>query len=252
MKKIFILISLFGLYVMPGLSQQNETMLDSAKQYYDKGNYERSIEIYEQILEQGKESAAIYYNIGNAYYSEYKIAPAILNYERAKLRAPNDEDIQYNLNLAREQITDRIEKIPPFFLVRWYNNFVDLISSDGWAVLSMITFIGFLVLLSVFLYTKRYRLKKTSFWIALLALIFSVATFVFSYQQKQEVLNSNQAIVFSSKVTVRSSPSDSGTELFVIHEGTKVSIEDEMGNWYEVRLADGNKGWMKTEHLEII
>ncbi|MFP4447106.1 MAG: tetratricopeptide repeat protein [Bacteroidales bacterium] len=252
MKKVFVFIFLFVFNALPLLSQEYETMLDSAKHYYGKGNYERSIEIYEQILEQGKESAEIYYNLGNAYYSIYQVAPAILNYERAKLRAPNDEDIQYNLNLAREQVTDKIEQIPPFFLVRWYNNFVDSLSSDGWAVLSMITFLAFLVFFSVFLYTKRYRLKKSSFGIALLALLLSVATFMFSYQQKQEVLNSNQAIVFSKKVTVRSSPSTSGTELFVLHEGTKVFIEDEMGDWYEVRLSDGNKGWMKEEHLEII
>ncbi|MFO8234373.1 MAG: SH3 domain-containing protein [Bacteroidales bacterium] len=252
MRKLVIFISLIILNTIPLLGQEYDIMLDSARKYYDQGKYAKSIEVYEQILSQGKESVAVYYNLGNAYYSTYQIAPAILNYERAKLRAPNDEDIQYNLTLAREQVTDKIEEIPPFFMVRWYNNFVDLFSSDGWALMSMTTFVIFLVLFSVYLYTRSYSWKKSSFWIALLALFLSVGTFAFSYQQKQEVIDSNQAIVFSPKVTVRSSPSVSGTELFVIHEGTKVYIEDEMEQWYEIKLADGSKGWIKSEHIEVI
>ncbi len=244
---IAIIISLNTSY-----GQEVKTILDSANQAYAQGRFEKSIEFYNRILAQGKEAPGIYYNLGNAYYKTYQLAPAILNYEKARLRAPQNDDIQYNLELARQQVTDKIEKIPEFFLTRWFRNFVDIFSSDTWAVVSMVTFILFLVLFSLYLYSNRLGLKKTSFWTGILALIIAVASFAFAFQQKKDITNNQQAIIFSSKVTVRSSPAESGTELFVIHEGTKVYLEEKMGEWYEIRLADGSQGWLKNTHIEPI
>jgi tetratricopeptide (TPR) repeat protein len=250
--KLVLLIAVLALGSTVANSQQTERLLDSANHYYSKGKYEESIRLYEKILDNGKESAGIYYNLGNAYYKTYDIANAILNYERAKLREPNNEDIQYNLELARKQVTDKIDAIPEFFLTKWFRQFVNLFSSDFWAILSMSAFILFLVLFSVYLYSAKLNLKKTAFWVGILAIIISAMSFAFSLQQKKDIVNSEQAIVFSSKVTVKSSPAQSGTELFVIHEGTKVSIEQKVGNWYEIKLSDGSKGWLKQTHIEII
>ena len=227
-------------------------MLDSANHYYANGRYNEAIDFYEQILAQGKEAAGIYYNLGNAYYKTNRLAPAILNYERARLRDPGNEDIQYNLELARKQITDRVEQIPEFFLTRWFRQFINIFSSDQWAYISMGAFIVFLLLFSLYLYTRRLTVKKASFWISLLAVALAVATYTFSLQQKQDVINSRQAIVFESKVTVRSSPDQSGTELFVIHQGTRVNLEDSVSGWYEIRLPDGSQGWLKRQMVEPI
>ncbi len=176
-----------------------------------------------------------------------------MNYERARQLAPNDEDIQYNLELARNQITDKIEPVPEFFLLRWAENALNVFSTNTWALVSLISFIAFLVLFSVYLYSAKLGVKKSSFWIGVIALIISIASFSFSYQQKQDIVNSGEAIVFSPKVTVKSSPSESGTELFVIHRGVKVHIiDDEIKGWYEIKLADGNKGWLKRETVEPI
>lgn len=251
-KKLLLIISLFAILAVDVEAQGLSSLVDSANKYYSEGKYNKAIDSYKQVLAQGYESAGIYYNLGNAYYKGHQLAPAILNYERARLRDPGNEDIQYNLELARSQITDKIENIPDFFITQWINQLIDLFSSDIWASISMITFIAFLVLFSVYLYSQRIGLKKTGFWVGLLALAFAAASFVFASEQKQEVVDSEQAIVFSPKVTVKSSPAESGTDLFVIHEGTKVYIEDNMGEWYEIRLTDGSQGWLRKQNVEPV
>jgi len=251
-KSVVVLVVFLLVGVGSASSQDVNTLIDSANLHYSKGRYEKAIQAYEKVLAQGKESAGIYYNLGNAYYKTHNLAPAILNYERAKLREPDNEDIQYNLELARKQVTDKIEAIPEFFLTRWFRQFVDLYSSDFWAYLSMGTFLIFLVLFSVYLYSNRLGLKKSSFWISIFAVAISVMSFAFSLQQKKDILDSGKAIVFSSNVTVKSSPAQSGTDLFVLHEGTKVSIEQKVGEWYEIKLSDGSKGWLEENHIEPI
>lgn len=251
-KKWLLVISLFVFFVGDVSSQEVRSLVDSANQYYSEGRYKQAIKYYEQVLDRGYESAGIYYNLGNAYYKANQLAPAILNYERARLREPGNEDIRYNLQLARSQITDRIENMPDFFISRWIRQLIDFFPSDIWATISMVTFLAFLALFSVYLYSQRVGLKKTGFWVGLLALVIAVASFVFAFRQKEEVMDSEQAIVFAPKVTVKSSPAESGTDLFVIHEGTKVYIEDNMGEWFEIRLSDGSQGWLRKKNVEPI
>ena len=253
MKRTIILIIVINLIALGAVAQKVEPLIDSANNAYAEQNYEKAVGFYEKVLDKGLESPELYYNLGNAYYKLHDLASAILNYERARQLAPNDEDIQYNLELARNQITDKIEPVPEFFLLRWVENALNVFSTNTWALVSLISFIAFLVLFSVYLYSAKLGVKKSSFWIGVIALIISIASFSFSYQQKQDIVNSGEAIVFSPKVTVKSSPSESGTELFVIHRGVKVHIiDDEIKGWYEIKLADGNKGWLKRETVEPI
>lgn len=247
-----LIVSLFVLLTVKVGTGNPSSLLDSANQSYTEGKYTEAIDFYKQVLNSGIEAPGIYYNLGNAYYKSNQLAPAILNYEKALLRDPGNDDIQYNLQLARSQITDKIEKIPDFFLTQWIRQWKNLFSSDRWAMISMIAFILFLVLFSVYLYSNRLGLKKAGFWISLLAVAIAIASFVFAFRQKQDIVDSGQAIVFSPKVTVKSSPAQSGTELFVIHEGTKVFIQDEMGEWYEIRLSDGSQGWLRKSSVEPI
>lgn len=252
-KKYMILVVLLLMVSVPVvMAQSDRHLLDSANQRYSEGRYQKAIELYQRVLAKGKEAPGIYYNLGNAYYKSNQLAPAILNYERARLRDPNNDDIEYNLELARQQITDRIEQIPDFFITRWIRQFINLLSSDQWARMSMFTFLAFLVLFSLYLYTRNIGIKKGAFWVSILAVFLSASSFVFSMQQKKDILNSEEAIVFEPKVVVRSSPAQSGTELFVIHEGTKVYVEDQVSGWYEIRLSDGSQGWLRQQSVEPV
>jgi tetratricopeptide (TPR) repeat protein len=249
-KLIFLIFSVSTvLYVN---AQEADSLLVKANNYYTKAQYQDAINTYNSILELGYESPEIYYNLGNAYYKEKVIALAILNYEKAIQLAPNDEDIRYNLDLTNRLVVDKIEVLPVFFVTGWIRNFKSIFTSDVWAIISLACFILILVFISVFLYSRRIGLKKLSLGFAFFIVIISIISFVFSYQQKQAILNGNTAIVIRSSITVKSSPDISGTDLFVVHEGTKVWIEDKISDWNEIKLSDGSIGWLKAEDIEVI
>jgi len=232
----------------------NEPMLllDSAATYYGASQFEKSIELYQQVLDNGFESAELYYNLGNAYYKSNKIPKAIVNFERALKLAPNDEDILFNLQLANTHVVDKIEVLPEFFLTSWWNRFIQFFSSNEWALMSMVSFIFGLGLLLVFFLSGRVIARKLSFWFAVLFIIASLLSFNFSRKQIWFTQNEPAAIIITPSVVVKSAPAENGTELFLIHESLKVKVTDKLGDWCEIKLSDGNKGWLKQSDLEVI
>lgn len=251
LKKISVFILLLS-NIFPASSQDIKSIIAKGNQLYSAGNYEEAINKWEELTESGYEAAPVYYNLGNAYFKSNKIAPAILNFERAKLLAPHDKDINYNLELARTYVVDKIDELPEVFYLIWYKNIVQLFSSNTWAILALIALVVFLVLFSIYLYAKGYSVKKTMFWLSALFLFIWFGAFAFSCSGRKLVTDPNKAIVFSPSVTVKSSPDESGTGLFVIHEGTKVTVVDELNEWTEIILSSGTKGWLLSSSIEKI
>ncbi len=235
-----------------GAQDTADLKFSKGSDYFSEGNYGKALEEWTSLYTAGYRSAILDYNIGNAYFKLGNIPASILFYERARLRKPADEDITYNLSIARAMTTDRLDEIPELFFVRWYDFFSLVLASDSWAVISLVSFILCLVFLSFYFYSSKYTIKVTGFWLALVALLLSLASFSFSLRNRKLIHESNKAIIFSPIVNGKSSPDDSGTDLFVIHEGLRVSVEDEVGDWKEIRLPDGNKGWVPANSLEII
>lgn len=229
-----------------------DAQLDKANQHYIAGEYDQAIDAYNEILSGNKESAEVYYNLGNAYYKTGKYTQSILNYERAKLLAPNDEDIQFNLDLANLHVVDAIDPLPQVFFIRWWNNMTNKFSIDQWARVSVVSFLIFLILAGLFFFTQNGMLKRVSFWTGILVIVISIFSFNFAARHKQRITEHNFAIITQPSVTVKSSPSDSGTDLFLIHEGLKVEIKDNLSGWMEIRLSDGNQGWLPANSVERI
>ena len=221
-------------------------------EYYTSESYKEALDIWLDIYSTGYRSAALNYNIGNAYFKLNNIPGAILFYERARMLKPGDDNINYNLQISKSMVVDKFEEIPQLFFVRWFDFLSLLLSTNKWAIISLISFVLFLIFLSVYLYSSEYRLKVTGFWIALLLMILAALTLSFTLRNKSLVYDSRTAIIFSPSVNGKSSPDESGTDLFVLHEGSKVSVEDEVGKWYEIKLSDGNKGWVPVDCLSII
>jgi len=230
MKKA-ILIFLAISTVLSAKAQEADSLLNKANEMYAQGKYQDAAIVYENILKQGYESADLYFNLGNAYYKQNVIATAILNYEKAIQLAPNDEDIKYNLELANRFVVDKIEVLPVFFITGWIRDLKNILSSNSCALIVIATFIFALIFISFYLYSRSLGFKKLSFWLGFLLVLVSIISLVFSYQQKQKIISGNTAIVMNPSVTVKSSPDTSGTDLFVLHEGTKVWIVDKISNW---------------------
>jgi tetratricopeptide (TPR) repeat protein len=248
MKKIIILLLFIG--TAWGISSQD--VIQQANEAYTKGEFTQAIDLYQQAVEENGVSAEAYYNIGNSYYRINKIASAILYYERALLLSPGDKDIRFNLEIAKLKTVDKIEPVGEFFLIDWYNALRDLFSTNQWSRVALISFVLFILSLILFFFTRKIVLKKLGFYSGLVVLVLTLLANVFAYSQKKKLIDRNTAIIFSPTVTIKSSPDNSGTDLFILHEGTKVEIKSQLSGWNEIETVDGNVGWIKKEEIEII
>lgn len=246
MKKIFSI--LFTLLISVSAFAQ-DNVIKEAETAYAQEDYSKAIELYENILTTYGASAEIYYNLGNSFFKAGDMAPAILNYERALLLDPGDSDVRFNLSMAKERITDRIEPLGKFFLVKWFESVQNVFSVNTWGTIGIVCFILLIGCLILFFFSKWLRLKKIGFYVGVFMLLVIILANVFAANQKDDLMNRKSAIVFSATVTVKSSPDNSGTDLFVLHEGTKVFVRNTLGEWSEIELEDGNVGWMPSKDI---
>lgn len=251
MKKLIISISAI-LTIVFCQAATTDTALDSANIAYKKGNYEKAAKIYEAILSSGKESANLYYNLGNAYFRLKDIPNAILNYERAKLLAPDDEDINFNLSLVNSFSVDKVNTVPEFILYTWIKNVIHSFSVNQWAIFSLSFFVFSLLFMLMFLFSGVAGWRKFFFWFGAFIFLISVFTTIFAFNTRSEIVNNNSAIITASVTTAKSSPDDASTDLFIIHVGTKVFINEELDDWTEIKLSDGSIGWVKSKDFEKI
>jgi len=250
---IYILFLLFLPVPCNGYAQDSaEDLLEKANQAYSQNEYVYAAELYEQVLEQGYEAAELYYNLGNAYFRSDKVAKAILNYERAIRLKPNDENILFNLQVAQTRIVDRIEPVPKLFYERWWQSLINLQSEKGWAITAIVLGTMFFLCLAWFFLGNKSFIRKIAFVLVLLMLTTTTLSLIFAQKQYNKLTLQNEAIVFSPRLTAKSAPDASSPDLFVIHQGTKVEIRQKLGEWYEIRLANGNIGWIRKDNVEII
>lgn len=251
-KRIFITFTLIGATLGSLLAQKPQMLIEQADKLYTEGKYQDAISNYEAVVGQGLQNAELYYNLGNAYFKIKNIPAAILNYERAHLLNPDDEDINFNLDLARTYTVDKIEVLPEFFLVSFIKGFMNWFSSNSWAYIALFSFALVLALVLFFWFSLSFEIRRYAFGVASFLSVIFVVSLVFSISQKNQVVTRNSAIVFASVVSAKSSPDESGKDLFILHAGTKVELVRPVGEWCEVKLADGNKGWIpKTSFQKI-
>ena len=249
MKTKFIILLLF---ITGVLKLSAQTKIELANEAYSQSNFTEAIELYNQSTEENGESAAVYYNLGNCYYRLNKVASSILNYERALLLDPGNKNIRVNLEIANLKTVDKIDSVEEFFLTNWYNALQNSFTTDQWSAAGITCFILFIACLVLFFFSRKIIIKKFGFYCGIGLLVFTLFANIFAYNQKKELTNRNTAIVFSPTVTIKSSPDNSGTDLFILHEGTKVDVKSKLGEWREIETADGNVGWIKNSEIEII
>ena len=236
-------------FLLPRTYAATKAQADSL---YTAERYQEAAQQYEALLKQG-ESADLYYNLGNAYYRMDDITHAVLAYERALLLSPGDADVRFNLQMARSKTIDKIVPESEMFFVTWYRSLVHLMSVDAWGRMAIVSLVCALLLVLVYLFAQRVWLRKVGFFAGLLFLVLFLASNVFGFQLQQSLLHRTGAIIIRSAVNVKSTPSQNGTDLFILHEGTRVNIiDDTMRGWREVRVADGKSGWVEIKDIEVI
>lgn len=245
---IFLLTSLY----LTSFSQDPQTLVTTANNAYNEGRYDSALNVYHLVEKEGFESSQLYYNMGNAYFKKNDIPSAILYYEKAKKLAPNDEDIDYNLGIANSMIVDKIERVPELFYKKWWNYFYFMFNADTSAALFLVSWFILVFFIGLFIVSKTRRYKKLAFFAGLFFLFTSLATFGLSSQRYYFGKEQHEAIVFTPTITVKSSPTASAVDLFVIHEGTRIYLLDEVQDWVKIRIQDGSIGWLPSGSVKKI
>lgn len=255
MKKIYIALTLVSLCFSSVFALEKDrqaALWENANNAYSAGNYEDALKGYDSLRNAGFESAKLYYNLGNAYFKTSNIGKAVLYYNRALLLSPNDPDILYNLEIAESHTVDSINEMPVFFAKRWLTDLRMMLSSNQWAVVSLVLFGSALVFVLLYLLSSSLAWRKTGFYAGILLLFLFVCSVTFASRQRTLKLHPGEAIVMSNAIPVKSSPDGGSKDIFILHEGTKVEVLSELNGWREIRIANGDKGWVLSGSIELI
>lgn len=251
MKRLYI-ISILILNTVCLYAQDAMTLAHKGDDHYRNGEYTEAIECYEQVLSIGMTSAELHYNLAGAYYRNNQIGMAILNYERALRIQPSMKDAKENLTLAESRTIDNISPVPQFFFARWYNALCHAMPPATWRIIWIVLLSLLCISFIVFQAGHSIKTKKTSLicgTISLLLLLFA-STLLLSTTHKYNA--HSEAIIIDPTITVKSSPENNSVDKLLLHEGTKVTILDELNGWYKIRIADGTTGWCDLQTIERI
>jgi len=241
--------------VLPMLSfgnDQAQALFAKGNAYYSKAQYKEALTTYQQISGEGYQSAALYFNMGNASYKSDDIPSALLYFEKAHKLAPGDEDINYNIRFASLKTIDKIDEAPEFFLANWWKAFILSFSVGSLTVLSIVLVMLASVVLIIYFFANSVSIKKSSFYASIVLFLLGVLTIFMTGMQINYFDNHRQAIIFASSVTIKSGPVEKSGSLFVLHDGTKVNILENNNGWMKIRLGNGNEGWIKAGDVKEI
>lgn len=250
MKKAYVI--LFMLMVVTEVSATTDSLYQKANSFYQAGEFETALIVYRDIVDAGFESSDLYYNMGNASYRSNSIGYAVLYYEKALKLNPSHDDALHNLEFISRYRVDTFEQVPEFFLRSWTNALVKIFSEQVWSTLAIILFIIILLNVLIYLFSQRLLIKKAGFVTALVGLLLFIISFSSGLAQHRSITQPDVAIILSPSVVVKSSPSDTGTELFILHEGTRVRVNEEVSGWHNIRVIDGREGWIQSIDFESI
>lgn len=232
--------------------QSQASVWKSAEDAYSVGDFDGAIRNYEALCKEGAVSSFLFYNLGNAYYRKGSVGKAILNYERALKLNPADQDIKHNLEMARTHTLDKIDSVPQFILVEWVRNLRNKLSSNAWAILSLVFLALTAVLILLYRFGRSASSRKVYFIIAMVMLALTLFSFLFSVSLARQANATDTAIVVENIGSVKSSPAAGGNSIFVLHEGTRVKILESVEQWTRIEIQDGRQGWIKTSDIEVI
>ncbi|MCM8569776.1 tetratricopeptide repeat protein [Gramella jeungdoensis] len=246
MKKLILLSFLLAGFI--GFSQ-TDSLFEEANSAYQEGNYEEAVSKYEEILDKGEASAELYYNLGNSYYKLNKVAPSIYYYEKALQLNPGDDDIQNNIEFARNMAIDDIEEVEQTGIGQWVNGIISVFSFSTWAILGISFSVLFVVLFLFYYFSHTPMYKRILFGAAIASVILCIASVVFAFQQQSYIEDNQYAIIFSEEAEVRDEPNLRGESSFELHEGTKAKVLEDFQQWSRIELANGAQGWVRSSDL---
>lgn len=247
-------LSLIVLFISASFmfASQQDNMIKEANNFYQNKQYQEAIDKYNSILELNFESPALYYNLGNAYFRSAQIGKAILNYERALKLDPNNEDLLYNLSIVKARATDRIKEVPKIFIVEWWEILIFLLTTTMWQVLVLLFYLLLLVSITLYFITKSGTTQRITVFTSLIGFSGAIILSIILFANVQRETSTEFGIITIHTISAKQSPNETSDDVFVIHEGLKIDVQDEFSDWYKIKLSDGKVGWLPKNSMEII
>lgn len=251
-KFLFSMVIFVFLFSRSLLSQNVDDNMKQAGEYYRSGEFDKAINIYDELIQQGYEGTSLYFNLANSYYRVGDLGLSILNYERALKLSPSDEDVKHNLAFANLSTVDRIQPLPTFFLFEWWESILASLTVNGWTYIAYFFFIALIISIVVYFFAKTIFQQKLILFsgLGMLTIFLIILSLLIVKINREE--NVISGVVIEQSVTVKTSPDEKSTDAFVIHEGLKVNLEDKLDEWVKIKLADGKVGWLLQENIEKI
>lgn len=246
---LIIILFLTGISWTEANAQNLENAFSKANELYNQNAYDSAAVVYEDIINKGYSSAELYYNLGNTYYKMGNYPMSILYYEKSLKLDPNNEETKHNIGIAREFISDKIEPLPELFIKKWWDGLSNLFTLNTWSIITLIITACLLISLFFYMTAKSRMLKKSMFFTSILFILLTICTFSIATNKYNYMRSNNEGIIITPTITVKSSPSSSSVDLFVLHEGSKVKILDRTGEWEKIKIANGSVGWLPSSTI---
>jgi tetratricopeptide (TPR) repeat protein len=252
MKKGISILFTILFFLGQAAANQADDLFQQANMAYQKNNFDEAAQLYQQVLAAGYRSAELEYNLGNAFYKMGDLGKSILHFERALILSPNDADTKANLEMARSQVKGELDALPEFFLSAAWKKCRSAFSSGLWGTTALALWWAGFAGLAFWLLGKNRKQKKMGFFLGLALLLLSILPFSLALSRAAYEQNTGQAILLQKTAPLRSAPDEGGSEIMTLHEGTKVQLLDFLSGWWQVRLPNGERGWLEGKALERI
>lgn len=252
MRKILMLFFVSFFHCFVALGQEKDTTFENANAAYNAGQFEKAVMLYKQILESGQHSAELYFNLGNSYYRLNQVGESIFYFEKAKQLQPFDEDINVNSSFAQNMAIDAVEVLPKSQVTQLKDSIIELFSQEGWAY--FIVLLAWLLVLfwGLYLWNKIPFIKRTFFVSSLILGLLLIGSLFVAVIKSANTADTTYGILFNKKMEVWAEPNSRAEVLFLLHEGTKVQMLDELQDWQKIRIANGSEGWIKNAKVRSL
>lgn len=249
MKHVAYILACFLLLATPAFSNH---FLEKAEKAYDSKRYKEAIESYEKLIKEGYTSYQLYFNLGNSYYRNNELGKAIYYYELARKIEPNDEDIRINLGIASGKTIDKIDSKENFFISAVKSNILSSFSTRAWAWITILCVAGAAILFFLFVSSNTLLVKRIAFLLSSLLFMAFIVTYFLGYSAVKARYENKFAIVLNREIRIMNEPTAMAKIKFTLHEGTKIRVIENNGDWLLIKLDNGNEGWVKFNDVGVI